>query len=84
MGNDTTYHDIQKNERIVFSYSMLNQEKPFSVSLSTITFEKVGNGTKLTYVEQAVFFEGGDGPKMREEGCRSLFESLAKELDRKA
>jgi hypothetical protein len=39
-------------------------------------------GTELIFTEQAAFFEGADGPQMREEGWRKLLESLAQELAR--
>lgn len=37
-------------------------------------------GTKLIFTEQAAFFEGGDGPQMREDGWRQLLERLSQEL----
>ena len=39
-------------------------------------------GTDLVFNEQAAFFEGADGPQLREEGWRKLLEHLAKELAR--
>jgi hypothetical protein len=39
-------------------------------------------GTDLIFTHQAVFFEGADGPQMREGGWRSLFDRLATELVR--
>jgi hypothetical protein len=37
-------------------------------------------GTNLIFTEQGAYFEGSDGPKMRQDGWRLLLESLAKEL----
>jgi hypothetical protein len=37
-------------------------------------------GTDLILTHQAAFFEGADGPKMRQDGWRKLLEKLAKEL----
>jgi hypothetical protein len=37
-------------------------------------------GTDLIFTEQAAFFEGADGPQMRQEGWAKLLESLAREL----
>jgi hypothetical protein len=39
-------------------------------------------GTDLIFTEQAAFFEGADGPQMREAGWRELLEALARELAR--
>jgi len=39
-------------------------------------------GTDLICTHQGAFFEGADGPQMREAGWRHLFENLAKELAR--
>jgi uncharacterized protein YndB with AHSA1/START domain len=39
-------------------------------------------GTLLLFTEQGAFFEGADGPKIREDGWRQLFEQLASELAR--
>ncbi|HLU82424.1 MAG TPA: SRPBCC domain-containing protein [Trueperaceae bacterium] len=79
--NDTYYFDIVEGERIVYGYSMSNAGRPFSASLSTITFEREGDGgTRLTLHEQITFFEGSDGVAMRTTGTRQLLEQLAAEL----
>ncbi|MFI0847827.1 SRPBCC family protein [Mesorhizobium sp. IMUNJ 23232] len=81
MGNDTVFMDIVPDTRIVFAYSMLLGDTPFSASLATIEFLAEGDGTKLVYTEQAAFLDGKDQVKDREEGCRWLFEALATYLD---
>jgi len=80
MGNDTVYLDIIPDERIVIAYSMTMKDRPISASLATIELTAAGGGTRLLYTEQAAFFEGGDGPELRETGCRELLEHLAEEL----
>jgi hypothetical protein len=40
------------------------------------------NGTDLIFTEQGAFFEGADGPQIREAGWRQLLEKLASELAR--
>jgi hypothetical protein len=37
-------------------------------------------GTDLIFTEQAAFFEGSDGPQLREDGWHKLLEHLAREL----
>ncbi len=78
--NRTTYQDIQKNERIVMAYTMAFGEKPFSASLTTIELVPNGSGTDLIFTEQGAFFEGSDGPQMREAGWTGLLASLANEF----
>ena len=82
--NDTTYLDIVPDHRIVFAYTMTIGDKGISASLGTVELAPEGRGTRLTYTEQAAFFEGADGPPMREEGWRSLFGNLDAELRRSA
>ncbi len=82
LANDTSYHDIEPNQRIVFAYTMSVAGRRISTSLSTIELVPTEKGTDFVYTEQAAFFEGSDGPKIREAGWSGLFEQLAKELAR--
>jgi uncharacterized protein YndB with AHSA1/START domain len=82
LANDTCYQDIEPNRRIVFAYTMSVGGKRISASLSTIELLPTEKGTDFVYTEQAAFFEGSDGPKIREMGWSELFEQLAKELAR--
>lgn len=81
MGNDTVYHDIVLNERIVSSYAMTVNGRRFSVSLATVEFEPHGSGTKMRSTEQAAFFEGSDGAERRREGWSVLLDRLGAQLD---
>jgi uncharacterized protein YndB with AHSA1/START domain len=49
-----------------------------------VTFELAPSeaGTDLLFTHQGAFFEGADGPKMREEGWREILDQLAKEFAR--
>lgn len=78
--NDTVYRDILNNKRIVIAYNMSVGDKRISSSLSTIEFVPAEKGTELIFTEQAAFFEGADGPQIREAGWRLLFERLAREF----
>jgi uncharacterized protein YndB with AHSA1/START domain len=82
LANDTSYHDIVPNQRIVFAYTMSVAGRRISASLSTIELVPTDKGTNFVYTEQAAFFEGSDGAKIREAGWSGLFELLAKELAR--
>lgn len=76
------FRDIVKNERIVSASSMGMGDKPFSVSLETFELLPTEKGTDLIFTHQAAFFEGSDGPEMREGGWRKLLEKLEAELAR--
>jgi uncharacterized protein YndB with AHSA1/START domain len=78
--NDTTYQDIVPDERIVFAYTMSMAGRVFSASLATVEIAPEGGGTRLVFTEQAAFFEGADGPAMREQGWGALLDSLGAEL----
>jgi hypothetical protein len=51
-----------------------------STSLTTIVLEPDGAGTRLTYTEQAVHFDGLDSVEGREEGSRGLLDQLGSYL----
>ena len=74
--NEGTYHDIVPGRRIVTSSAMTFGETRISVSLVTIELIAAGSGTDLICTHQAVFFEGSDGPQIREAGWRKLLERL--------
>ena len=78
--NHTTYQDIVANQRVVFAYTMSLGDKRISASLATIELLPVEKGTSLIFTEQGAFFEGADGPQIREKGWRLLLENLSKEL----
>lgn len=82
--NDTWYCDIVPDERIVIAYVMTIGGARISSSLATFEFIAKGNGTRLAFTEQAVFFEGGDGPDMRKQGWHALFDALERELAARA
>jgi uncharacterized protein YndB with AHSA1/START domain len=81
IGNDTVYLDIVTNERIVFAYTMSAGDHRMSASLTTIELTPAGKGTRLTFTEQAAFFEKSDGAELREGGWRSLLGQLAQALE---
>ena len=70
------YKDIVPNKRIVYMYSVDQEERRISVSLATVEFLSADSGTRLIYTEQAVFLDGGDKPETREQGTRELLDKL--------
>jgi uncharacterized protein YndB with AHSA1/START domain len=82
MRNDTTYHDIVPNERIVLAYTMTIGDNRISVSIATMEFKPAGNGTRLMFTEQGAFLDGLDTTGPRQSGWGSLLDALDKELKR--
>ena len=80
IANIISYKDIVPNQRIVTASTMSFGGKTISASLVTLEFLPTATGTDLICTHQGAFFEGADGPQIREAGWRSLFDSLAKEL----
>ena len=78
--NATIYQDILPDHRIVFAYTMSVGDTRISSSQVTLEFLPTEKGTDLVFTEQAAFFEGSDGPQIREHGWRHLLEQLANEL----
>lgn len=82
VSNETIYHDIVENQRIVCAYSMTVGEDRISVSLGTIEISAAEDGARLVYTEQGAYLDGHDNVAQREAGCRELYEALAVELQR--
>jgi uncharacterized protein YndB with AHSA1/START domain len=74
--NDTGYLDIVPDHRIVFASTMAIGEKCISASLATVEFLPSEDGTDVIFTHQGAFFEGSDGPQMREAGWRKLLSRL--------
>ena len=79
--NNTIYLDIQPSQYIVFAYTMAMGDRPFSSSQATVEFLPIDNGTQLLFTEQGAYFEGADGPKIREEGWKELLDQLPSALE---
>lgn len=78
--NEGHYQDIVPNRRVVTASRMTLGDKRISASLVTVELLPTELGTDLICTCQVAFFEGADGPQMREAGWRHLFEKLAGEL----
>jgi uncharacterized protein YndB with AHSA1/START domain len=80
--NEGSYQDIVPNRCIVNASTMTLGDKRISSSLVTFEFLRTDKGTDLICTHQGAFFEGSDGPQMREAGWHKLLENLAKDLER--
>jgi uncharacterized protein YndB with AHSA1/START domain len=80
---DALYYDIVPNRRIVYSYEMYADGARISVSLATIEFETIAEGTTLTWTEQGAYLDGIDGSQAatrRLRGTTRLLDRLAQYL----
>ncbi len=74
------YQHIVPNSRVVSAATMSINGHCISASLVTVELLPSVSGTELILTHQAAFFEGSDGPEMRQEGWRKLLDELANEL----
>jgi uncharacterized protein YndB with AHSA1/START domain len=74
------YHDIVTDERIVFAYDLLIDERLVSTSLTTVQLFPAEGGTRLLFTEQGAFFDGLDDPAGREHGTGKLLDALGEHL----
>jgi uncharacterized protein YndB with AHSA1/START domain len=74
--------DIVPDRRVVIASTMTLGERRISSALVTFELLKTDRGTDLILTHQAAFYEGADGPAMRQDGWRRLLDSLAAELAR--
>lgn len=70
-----TFEKIEKDRLIVFSQTVDVADRRISCALITADFEPVSVGCALQLMHQAVYFDGADGPKMREMGWQALLKA---------
>jgi uncharacterized protein YndB with AHSA1/START domain len=80
--NEGIFQNIVPNRRIVNSSTMSAGDKCFSASLTTFELLPEDSGTKLIFTFQGAFFEGADGPQIREMGWNKLIDRIGEELTR--
>ena len=79
--SENSYQDLVPNRRVVFAGTMTFGDRRISAALATVELLPTDRGTDMIFTHQAVFFEGADGPQMRQDGWRQLLERLARELE---
>lgn len=75
------YQDIVANQRVVIAQTMSLGGRHISSALVTFEFVPNAAGADLVLTHQAAFYEGSDGPKMREGGWRVKVDQLTKALE---
>jgi uncharacterized protein YndB with AHSA1/START domain len=74
------FRDIVVDQRIVYTTEMHADDTRISVTVATVEFHESGGTTQLVLTEQGVFLDGHETAAEREEGTRSLLDSLAASL----
>jgi uncharacterized protein YndB with AHSA1/START domain len=74
------YLDIVPDRRVVVGSTMSLGDRRISASLVTFELVRTEAGTDLVLTHQGAFFEGSDGPEMREAGWRALLDRLVVEV----
>jgi uncharacterized protein YndB with AHSA1/START domain len=74
---ESAFRDIVPEQRIVYTYEMYADEARMSVSVASVQFRSQEASTHLVLTEQGLFLDGHDTVAQREEGTRSLLDSLA-------
>lgn len=72
--------DIVPNERIVYTATLYADDRPATVSLTTVQFTASGDGTTLLLTEQGTFLDGLEAPEWREQGVTSQLDALRDQL----
>lgn len=78
---EAEFRDIAPEQRIVYTYVMHADDALISVSVATVAFGGHDATTRLVLTEQGAFLDGLDTRAQREEGTRSLLDSLAASLE---
>lgn len=77
----SNYQLINPGKQIVAANTMILNDHCISAALISFEFLPTASGTDLVCTHQAAFFEGADGPEMRQMGWKSLLDKLAKVLE---
>jgi len=77
---EAEFRDIVPEQRIVYTYEMHADDARISVSVATVLFSGDDATAKLVLTELGAFLDGLDTVAQREEGTRSLLDSLAAHL----
>jgi uncharacterized protein YndB with AHSA1/START domain len=78
--NDGMIQEITPDQRVVTATTMSLGDHRISSSLITVEFQPSAHGTNLVLTHQGAFYEGSDGPKMREDGWRKILERITAAL----
>jgi uncharacterized protein YndB with AHSA1/START domain len=76
IANTDTVLNLVPDERIVWASKMVFGDADISAALITAELLAVAGGTELVLTFQGAFFEGADGPQIREMGWQTQLDKL--------
>lgn len=79
--NKGFFLDIIPDRRVVTASTMTLGDRRISATLVTVELVPAADGTTLVCTHQGAYFEGADGPEIREMGWRKLFDRLVSVLN---
>src|SRR6478752_4854487 len=80
---EATYHVIEPEAQIVYSYEMFHNDARLSVSVASVELDAIDGGaaTRLVFTEQGAYFEGGEAANAeREVGTIGLLKQMEASL----
>jgi uncharacterized protein YndB with AHSA1/START domain len=77
---DAYYQNVVPDQRIVYTNRMLRNDVPLSVSLTSVEFTPVPDGTRLILTEHGIYLDGQDKPEYRAEGINAQLDALGRLL----
>lgn len=77
---ESFYRDIVADERIVYTSVLYQDDRPATVSLTTVELYAAGDSTRLVLTEQGAFLDELEQPAWREEGTGNWLDTLGVEL----
>lgn len=80
LNNQGVHLEITPERRVVIASTMAMEDRIFSASQVTFELLPTADGTTLVCTHQGAFFEGSDGPEMRQDGWNKLLDQLARFL----
>ncbi len=78
---EVVYHDIVREGRILYTYSLHRDDRRVAVALVTVEFGAEGTGTRLMVTEQGAYLDYDHEPSRLEEGMREALGRLETELE---
>jgi uncharacterized protein YndB with AHSA1/START domain len=77
---ESFYRDIVADERIVYTSVLWQDDRPATMSLTTVELHEAGDGTRLVLTEQGAFLDDLEQPAWREQGTGDWLDALGVEV----
>ncbi|MEO4001761.1 SRPBCC domain-containing protein [Mesorhizobium sp. CAU 1732] len=78
--NENRYLEIEAGRRIVYSTSLSSDGRLTFAGTVAVTFEEADHGTRMSLVEQGLYFDGQDDVAGHRSGWEGMLEALGRYL----